>query len=278
MVGSKTLCAKRRISGGDVGEQLCQHEVMVIRNDVTDAYEIVVGETSPEPVLITCEHASNRLPEPWNWSAADERLRGMHWAYDIGAAEITRAVTEELRGVGVLSRFSRLLIDANRDLDMDNVFREMADGRAVDLNTGLTDQEKNRRIETYWRPFHDKLDQVCEELKPKFLLSIHSYTPLYEGNPRAVEMGVLHNDKWPDLAQKWNDFLAAESGMDVRINEPYTGIGGFMYSAHVHAERANCHTIEMEIRQDIAGDPAQRPRIVALLKDAVLHSLADWCA
>ena len=83
---------------------------------------MVCGAEPFVPCLITCEHASNRLPEGWSWKDGDERLQEMHWAYDLGAAEITEELVASLSCVGILTEFSRLLIDANRGLTQENLF------------------------------------------------------------------------------------------------------------------------------------------------------------
>ena len=75
----------------------------------------VVGRADAElPLVMTCEHAASDLPE---WSAQDEDRPFLddHWGWDPGAAELTRALCEEIGGVAILSRFSRLVCDPNRD-------------------------------------------------------------------------------------------------------------------------------------------------------------------
>ena len=55
----------------------------------SDAVEILEGDDHAR-VLLTCEHATNRLPEPWVWPEADLRLVDTHWAIDLGVADVTR--------------------------------------------------------------------------------------------------------------------------------------------------------------------------------------------
>ena len=220
--------------------------------------------------------SAGSLPAPWNWSERDLRLREMHWAWDLGAEAFSRELSTELGCTGIVTRFTRLLIDANRAMDQENLFREIADGEVVELNAGLTEADKTRRVETYWRPYHKTIEALMDEQSIDFLLSIHSFTPLYEGNPRSVEMGVLHDGSCTELAGYWRDRLESLSGMDVRLNEPYTGIGGYMYSASRHAERGNCATIEMEFRQDILENPDERARLVPLFAQVVRETLSDW--
>ena len=249
---------------------------MKIRNRQTESYATFTPPGSTLPCLITCEHASNRLPAPWTWSENDLRLKEMHWAWDLGAEAFSRELSTELGCTGIVTRFTRLLIDANRALDQENLFREVADGRSVELNTRLRESDKTHRIETYWRPYHEAIEGLMDQQPIDFLLSIHSFTPLYEGNPRSVEMGVLHDGSCTELARYWHDRLETLSGMDVRLNEPYTGIGGYMYAASRHAERGNCATIEMEFRQDILENPEERARLIPMFAQVVRETLAGW--
>ena len=249
---------------------------MKIRNRQTESYATFTPPGSTLPCLITCEHASNRLPTPWTWSENDLRLKEMHWAWDLGAEAFSRELSTELGCTGIVTRFTRLLIDANRAMDQENLFREVADGHSVDLNTQLSESDKTHRIETYWRPYHEAIEGLMDQQPIDFLLSIHSFTPLYEGNPRSVEMGVLHDGSCTELARYWRDRLETLSGMDVRLNEPYTGIGGYMYAASRHAERGNCATIEMEFRQDILENPEERARLIPIFAQVVRETLAGW--
>ena len=238
-----------------------------------EAFEIIVGGSGASPVLITCEHASNRLPDPWQWPEEDTWIRDLHWAWDIGADALTRGLAESLSATAVASRFTRLLIDANRSLDMKSLFRKETEGRAVHLNASITDEERSRRIEGYWRPYHHAIDQCIDTIRPSLVLAIHSYTPVFEGEVRDVEMGVLHSGQ-PELAGWWYQALDQATEMDVRIDEPYSGANGFMYSPDIHAAIADCPAIELEIRQDIVGDPTQRPELIRAIADVTRRFLA----
>lgn len=57
-----------------------------------DAVEILDARNGcgvGQSVLITCEHASNELPAPYQWSENDLVFKDTHWAYDPGAKELT---------------------------------------------------------------------------------------------------------------------------------------------------------------------------------------------
>lgn len=228
-----------------------------------DAFEQVTGDAA-SPFVLTCEHASERLPEPWCWPAADRWLVGTHWAYDIGASELTRDVCQSLAAPAVLARFSRLLVDPNRALDSDTLFREVAEGRPVELNVALPPAQRVERIARLYEPFHQAVARCVEQSAAAVVLAMHTFTPLYEGQTRALEVGVLF-DEDEALARRVQSLLRAE-GLRTELNEPYSGKAGLMYVADRHARRFGRQALELEVRQDLAVQADVRRRIVSVLE------------
>jgi len=224
-----------------------------------EAYELIFATDAQAPVVFTCEHASNRLPAPWSWTEADQRLIEMHWAFDLGIAALTRELAVSMGAGAALSRFTRLLVDPNRPLESDTLFREVADGLPVQLNQGLTEQDRMHRIEGYYRPFHEAAARLVAQSPGAMVVGMHSFTPLYEGEPREVEIGVLYDDD-DAMGEAWAEILA-QSPYEVRRNQPYTGKKGMMYSPQHHATSQGRVAVEMEIRQDLASDPVHRAAI-----------------
>lgn len=225
-----------------------------------DAVEVIEGRRAA-PVLLTCEHASERLPSLWQWPEHDRRLLGTHWAYDLGARALTLELAKALEATAVLSRFSRLLVDPNRDEIHDDLFRSLADGEPVLLNVGLEPDERERRIAGYHRPYHAAVDAALEASAAPVLLSIHSFTPLYQGEPRSVELGVLYN-RDEEAAHALGAALAQQFA-NVAYNEPWSGRMGLIYAAERHAERHGRLALELEVRQDHAVDARYRAALVA---------------
>jgi predicted N-formylglutamate amidohydrolase len=156
------------------------------------AFRIVAGKPSSR-ILLTCEHASNALPANLQWSAKDKRLAPMHWAYDPGSEAFTREFAAVTRSTALLATTSRLFVDVNRPLSAPTLFRDVADNQPIELNQGITAEEKQARLQTYYHPFHQQLHEMARTLKPALVLSCHSYTDCYEGKKRDVEIGVLFN-------------------------------------------------------------------------------------
>lgn len=231
-----------------------------------DAVERLPGGGGVVPVVLTVEHASNRLPEPWRWPEADSRLVNTHWAIDLGIADFARALSAALGAPAVLARFSRLLVDANRPQGSPTLFRDVADGEPVHLNRNLGESERARRVEGFWRPYHEAVDVMVAEHPGADVLGLHSYTPSYEGQVREVEIGVLY-DRDVELGLAWAEQLHGR-GFDVRLNEPWSGLAGLMYSPQTHALRHGRRAVELEIRQDLLLDPARAAQVLTLVAEA----------
>mgnify|MGYP000137233334 CR=1 FL=1 len=80
--------------------------------------------------LITCDHASNLVPD---WVCGGDlgiapADMARHIAYDLGAAGVARALGEILNGPVICTNFSRLVIDPNRGEDDPTLIMRLYDG------------------------------------------------------------------------------------------------------------------------------------------------------
>lgn len=239
-----------------------------VEHSESEAVEILRSDRPNPAVLLTSEHASARLPEGWTWTEADQRLVGSHWAFDLGAAELTRELAHALGASAVMSRFSRLLADPNRHLEADDLFRRVADGEPVQLNQNVDAKERERRISGYWEPYHAAIDRELGATSAPVLLSIHTFTPNYQGELRQVEVGVLFDDPEEREAEILRAVIA-KHGFDTRMNEPYSGRGGMMYAANRHARNHARLALELELRQDLAVDAGVRSRVSGAIREAL---------
>lgn len=220
-----------------------------------DAWERIGDPAARGPFVLTCEHACNRLPE-WTPEPGDEPLLADHWGWDVGAADVTRALAEGSGSVAVLSRFSRLVCDPNRAPEEPSFVVEAVEGRTVSFNRGMDEAERERRRVRYWEPYHDAVDRTLAErlaLGRVHLCSIHSFTPDHESGPRDMEVGVLF-DSGEEHARRLETALAAE-GFRTAQNEPYSGYAGMIYSARRHGRAHGVPYLELEIRQDLIARP-----------------------
>lgn len=225
-------------------------------------------------LLLTCEHASNALPDPlYRWRRSDSSLQHKHWAVDLGSEDLTRDLHHHLHSPAILGAYSRLLIDLNRPLDSDTLIRVVADGKPIELNANVTTEEKTRRIEGFYHPFHRAAQSLVRKYQDslRVILSLHSFTDDYEGEKREIEIGVLHHRRRPEtiqyqMAHILNDLLVKD-GYKSEINKPWSGQDGFMHSAVTLAQphRHRIIPLMLEIRQDLLVDPVWRNQFVSRL-------------
>ena len=220
-----------------------------------EAYELVEAEPRNRLILL-CDHASNRLPPEYGDLGLSSGQFARHIAYDIGAAAVTLGLADRLGGTAVLSRFSRLLIDPNRGMDDPTLIMRISDGAVVPGNRHLDEGERQRRIETYHRPYHDAVASAIAGVKSQglvpFIVSIHSFTPVWRGWARPWHVGILW-DQDEAVARRMISGFEAQGDLVVGDNEPYHGaLEGD--TLNTHATKAGLPHALIEIRQDLIAE------------------------
>jgi len=227
----------------------------------------VHNAVSEAPVLLVCDHASCRFPESLGDMGLDPFARRCHLAIDIGAGSLTECLSDSLGVTAVLAQYSRLVVDCNRELLDPGAFLEFGDGIIVPGNRSLSQAGKDARArEIYW-PYHQAIDQQIARLQslgpPPAFISIHSFTPVMNGETRHWEVGVL----WDTDARLPDIFLEGfrEAGYVTGDNEPYSGKAPQDYTIDHHAESIGIPHVGIEIRQDLIDNIAGVERVAAAM-------------
>ena len=107
----------------------------------------ILGASRPSRWLVTCDHATNRVPDCIGGGSLGIAPADMerHIAYDIGAAGVTRRLAERLGAPAILSDFSRLVIDPNRGEDDPTLVMKLYDGTIIPVNRHVDAAEVERR-------------------------------------------------------------------------------------------------------------------------------------
>ncbi|WP_137388210.1 N-formylglutamate amidohydrolase [Rhodoligotrophos defluvii] len=209
-------------------------------------------------LLLVCDHARNTLPPEYGTLGLPESELARHIAYDIGAEALTRALAARLGAPAVLSCFSRLLIDPNRGEDDPTLIMRLSDGSIVPGNARVDAAERLRRLERFYRPYHQAIDGWMERIvaagRDPVVLSIHSFTPSWKGVPRPWHVGLLW-DRDERLSRALVAALRAEPGLVVGENEPYRG-GLDGDTMDIHCTRRGLSHALIEVRQDLIADEA----------------------
>jgi len=230
-------------------------------------------------ILFVCDHASNALPAEYGTLGLDEGQFAAHIAYDIGAAHVTRALSDAYGAPAILARWSRLLIDLNRGADDPSLVMKLSDGRIIPGNRHADAAEIATRIEKFHKPYHDAIAAEIGAMRAQgivpVIVSMHSFTPVWKGFRRPWQMGVL----WDRDGRLARPLIASleKAGFTVGDNEPYSGEleDDCMY---VHGTMNGLPHVLIEIRQDLIADEASALAIAARLKPALDEALANMGA
>jgi predicted N-formylglutamate amidohydrolase len=222
--------------------------------------------------LITCEHASSALPPGFDLGVSSQLLDS-HWGWDRWAWDTLQRFAGSVGATTVGAKLSRLLVDLNRGPADATLMRPDAGGLKIPGNQGLTPVEVERRLARYYRGYHEAIDRELARLVSIFgrervvFFTFHSFTGHYGDEDRDFDVGVLF-DADEDLAAGVKRALAT-AGLRVRLNEPYSGFRGEIYSASVHAEAHDVATFEIELNQHVLEDPRRRARIAEVFRSVV---------
>lgn len=237
------------------------------------AFEII-GTAQPTRFLFSCEHASNHLPLSIHPTLEDRGFLHTHWAWDIGAAHLVQELVKLSQSQAILARFSRLLIDPNRSLDRQDLIVPSIEGHPLSFNQEVSPEEKEHRLKEYYHPFHNAFDEMvstrCQSESPFVLISVHSFTPIWDRQLRTMDVGLLFNS-YEDIVQKLDRGFQSQ-GYFTAQNEPYSGANGFMFSVYQQGEKHGIPHLELEYNQALLCTP-ERVKQVAHRTFAALQQL-----
>ncbi|MCZ6484029.1 MAG: N-formylglutamate amidohydrolase [Alphaproteobacteria bacterium] len=258
-------------------------------SEPVQAPDSLIGEADPPPVevvneggaakvILTCDHASAAMPAALGTLGLDPAELGRHICYDIGIAEVGRALCEMLDAPLVLAGYSRLVIDVNRRLDDPTLISVISDGAIVPGNRNITNEDKARRIENIYRPYHQTIDRLSGELREQgvapAIISLHSFTTSLNRYDRPWHFGILWR-RDARIAVPLMERLGANAGICVGDNQPYSGGNDHGISIESHAESRGLPHALIEIRQDLVETDAGAERNASLLADALGGILDD---
>lgn len=238
--------------------------------DEPPAVEVLNAEASA-PILLVCDHASNRIPRALAGLGLEADALHRHIAYDIGAASLTRLLAARLQACAVLTGYSRLVIDVNRQPGDPQSILAVSDGTLIPGNADLSLAEQEARTEIFHWPYHHAIDAAFARLRRSgpapILFSIHTFTPSLAGLDRIWDLGVLWN-RDPRLAVPLIEILSRQRDLCVGDNEPYSG-RDIAYTVNLHAGSAGLANAAIEVRQDHCEREGELLRWAEMLGDAL---------
>lgn len=245
---------------------------------------------APWTLLVSCEHGGRELPaeplpagvEPRSWAerfADHEDVLDSHRGWDRGARIVAERLARRLRCPLFVTTVTRLVVDVNRSLDHPRLFSE--------FSRDLPQPVKDELLERHWFPYRTAVETAVaqrigddESAPPPLLhLSMHSFTPVWEGVPRDVDVGLLFDPGRPletNFCTRLEEaILHRRPDLRVRDNEPYRGVDDGL-TAHLRDRFPGDRYlgIEIELSQRFHdGDPDGWEAIQRTVVDAVAAAL-----
>ena len=207
-----------------------------------------------EDYLVICDHASNNMPLEYQNLGISKKDLESHRAFDLGASDVAIELSKLLDCNLVMANFSRLLIDPNRGKDDPTLIPKLSEGKIIKGNIKISryenDIERNKRILHFYLPYHKQISKFIKKSldygKIPKILSIHSFTPIWKGNKREIEVGVL----WDKDDRLSKIFLNSLKNIKLGDNKPYSGRlkNDTLYK---HATSQGIPHVLIELRQDL---------------------------
>jgi predicted N-formylglutamate amidohydrolase len=206
-------------------------------------------------LILSCEHGGNDIPARYRplFTGAAQVLAS-HRGWDPGSLELARSIRRVTRAPLIATTTSRLLVECNRSLDHPKLFSQ--------FTRDLPDDEKARLLAHYYHPHRVAVEKsVREALRASrrvLHIGVHTFTPVYEGRKRTVDVGVLHDPRRTfengvacELAER---LRAALPELRVKRNLPYRGwTDGLVTSLRRVFPAGRYAGIELEVSQGFVG-------------------------
>jgi N-formylglutamate deformylase len=251
------------------------------------------------PILLSIPHCGIQIPpelrSQYNLdliSAPDDTDWFVNQLYDFAAS----------MGITMIhSIYSRWLIDLNRDPESKPLY---TDGRIItalcpattfagvpiyaDERTEVDPIEVKRRVEIYYKPYHDQVDKKLFELKSRF-----GKVLLWECHSIRQFVPTINPEKFPDLILGDNDATTAsqgiidttlkvlnKSGYSVGHNAPFKG--GYI-TRHFGKPKESQHALQLEMSKvnymddsETVYDKKRADRVRKVLQKVFSELISKW--
>ena len=217
-----------------------------------------IRPSAQNAIVLVCEHASAFMPPEFDNLGLSGDVLTSHIAWDPGALGVAETLSELLDAELVAAGTSRLIYDCNRPPDAPAAMPARSEIYDIPGNVGLTAAQRQARTEAFYEPFRSAVAAALDARENAILVTIHSFTSIYHGAPRDVEIGILH-DRDSRLADAILQAAANHADHVVRRNDPYGPDDGVTHTLLEHGVSKGRLNVMIEVRNDlIQTENAQR--------------------
>ncbi len=206
-------------------------------------------------LVLSSEHGGNRIPARYRhlFRGAASVLKS-HRGWDPGSLELARAIARITGAPLTFTTTSRLLVECNRSPGHPRLFSE--------FTRNLDESEKQRVLKTCYHPHRGAVRahvrNALRMSKRVVHVGVHTFTPVYEGRTRTVDIGILYDPRQTfetgvacALAER---LRASLPGLRVKRNIPYRGwTDGLVTALRAEFPASRYAGIELEVSQGLVG-------------------------
>ena len=232
----------------------------------------VFNSEGQAPILLVCEHATNFIPARFKDLGLTPAQLQSHIAWDPGAIETAEAMAEILDAPLISATISRLIYDCNRPPDSATAMPLTSENQIIPGNVDLSETLKQQRVTNYYRPFEAALSERVVLMGMPLMITVHSFTPVFLGEQRQVEIGVLH-DEDSRFADAFLQQTLTDSRFNIQRNQPYAPTDGVTHTLTHHALPHGLTNVMLEIRNDLIASPLQQQDMAAYLAKHIILAL-----
>ncbi|WP_309646022.1 N-formylglutamate amidohydrolase [Phenylobacterium sp.] len=238
---------------------------------------IVTNPGGTSPFLLVGDHAGRAIPRRLGGLGLAPAAMDRHIAWDIGVAGLGERLALNLDAVFIHQAYSRLVIDCNRAPGSEGSIPEVSDAVAIPGNAGLRPADAVARHDAIYLPYQtaiaSELDSRARAGAPTLLVSLHSFTPVFQGHVRPWRIGVLHRGD-SRLSDRMLGLLIRELGDAAGDNQPYR-MDEIDNTVPLHADPRGLDYLELEIRQDLIADLAGQAEVATRLATLLTETLEE---
>jgi len=179
-----------------------------------------------DALVLSCEHGGNVVPVRFARHFESRRAQAAlksHRGYDIGALPMAKTLRKRFGVRLIYGTVTRLLVEPNRSLGHPQLFSE--------FSAALGDREREHVLHAYYQRHRQRVETEVRRHVERGLrtlhLSVHSFTPRFEGRTRNIDLGLLYDPARGGerrLCAEWATVLRSLApDLRVRRNAPYRG-------------------------------------------------------
>lgn len=208
---------------------------------------------APPALVISCEHGGNDVPAAYRCLFADPAAQAAldsHRGWDPGSLQIGRWFARQLQAPLIASTTTRLLVEPNRSVGHRRLFSEWT--------RTLSQEQRQRLLARYYHPHRETVIAAIvaahADSRTVLHLSMHTFTPVFEGETRTTDVGLLFDPaRTPEatFSRQWQQQLRRHlPDLTIHRNRPYRGTSDGLTTALRRQFAAEHYLgIELEVNQ-----------------------------